>query len=129
MFCGLSVVPTLPAANIERAKRFYADKLGLQPSEDIPGGGVVYHCNGSTFSLYPSEFAGTAKNTAAMFETDDLDRDMRELRSKGVKFEDYDMPELKTVNGVATMPGGKGVWFKDSEGNILSIVQRDNRQH
>ncbi len=62
-----------------------------------------------------------------MFETDDLDRDMRELRSKGVTFEDYDMGDLKTRNGVATSQGGKAAWFKDSEGNIISIVQRTDR--
>ena len=127
MLCGLSVIATLPAADIERAKKFYADKLGLQPAETSSMGDLYYKCNGSMFTLYPSQYAGTAKNTAVGFETDDLERDMRELRSKGVVFEEYDMGELKTVNGVATSPDEKGAWFKDSEGNIIAVVQRLKR--
>ena len=129
MFCGLRAVSTLPAANMERAQKFYADKFGIQPAERTPDGGVAYQCNGSTFSVYPSQFAGTAKNTAVMFETDNLDRDMRELRSKGVVFEDYDLGEMKTRNGVWESPDGKGAWFKDSEGNILAIVERADHSH
>jgi catechol 2,3-dioxygenase-like lactoylglutathione lyase family enzyme len=129
MFCGTRVTPILPAANMERAQRFYSDKLGLQPAEKMPDGSAVYQCNGSRFTLYPSQFAGTAKSTAAMFETEDLDRDMRELRGKGVVFEEYDMGELKTRNGVATMGSIKGAWFKDSEGNILAITEQTNRPH
>jgi catechol 2,3-dioxygenase-like lactoylglutathione lyase family enzyme len=124
MFCGLSVMPTLPVANLERAKQFYADKLGLQPAEELPGGGVMYRCNGSRFGLYPSEYAGTAKNTAAVFETDDLERDVKELRGKGVVFEEYNFPQMKTVNGIIDSPGGKSAWFKDSEGNIIALGQR-----
>jgi catechol 2,3-dioxygenase-like lactoylglutathione lyase family enzyme len=129
MFCGLRVVPTLPVANLERAKQFYADRLGLQPAETSPDGGVLYRCNGSTFSLYQSQYAGTAKSTAAMFETDDLERDMRELRSKGVVFEEYNQPEYKTVNGIASSPIGKVAWFKDSEGNIIAITQPGSGFH
>jgi catechol 2,3-dioxygenase-like lactoylglutathione lyase family enzyme len=124
MFCGLSVRPTLPAADIERAKKFYSEKLGLQPAEVLSTGDVIYKCNGSQFDLYPSQYAGTAKNTAVVFETDDLERDMRELRSKGVVFEEYDMGELKTVKGVAISAAEKAAWFKDSEGNIIALGQR-----
>ena len=130
MFCGNRVLPTLPAANLERAQKFYADKLGLQPEErDLTTRTLFYQCNGSSFGVYESQYAGTAKSTAAMFETDNLDRDMRELRSKGVTFEEYDMGELKTNNGVASVPGGKVAWFKDSEGNIISITERSDRPH
>ncbi len=129
MFCGKRVMTMLPAANMERAERFYADKLDLHPAERESDGSVVYDCNGSMFAVYPSQFAGTAKNTAAMFETDNLDRDMRELRSKGVVFEEYDLGELKTRNGVASMDGIRGAWFKDSEGNILALTEWANRPH
>jgi catechol 2,3-dioxygenase-like lactoylglutathione lyase family enzyme len=129
MFCGQRVLPALPAANLQRAQKFYADKLGLEPAETAPDGTMIYRCDGSTFGVYPSQFAGTAKSTAAMFETDNLDRDMRELRGKGVVFEEYDMGEIKTRNGVATTPGVKAAWFKDSEGNILAITQRTDIPH
>ena len=112
---------TLPASNIERAKKFYSEKLGLNPDEVEADGSLLYQCDGSGFLVYPSQYAGTAKNTAVGFRTDDLDKEMREMRSKGVVFEEYDMPGLKTINGVATIGNIKGAWFKDSEGNILAI--------
>jgi catechol 2,3-dioxygenase-like lactoylglutathione lyase family enzyme len=127
MFCGLSVLPTLPVANMERAKKFYDEKLGLQPAETTQTGEVIYRCNGSSFFLYSTQYAGTAKNTAMTFQTDDLERDMRELRGKGVKFEEYNLGELKTVNGVATIADTKGAWFKDTEGNIIALTQRNGR--
>jgi len=125
MIHALSVGATLPAANIERAKKFYADKLGLQPDESLPTGEVIYMLNGFPFTIYQSQFAGTAKNTAMGIETDDLERDMGDLRSRGVVFEEYDMGDIKTVNGVVNDPaGGKAAWFKDSEGNIIGLFQR-----
>ena len=94
---------TLPAKDIKRAVSFYNEKLGMRADKPEPDGSVLFKSqNGcSQFLVYPSEFAGTAKNTALGFETDNIDSEMRELRSKGVRFEEYDMPGLKTVNGVA----------------------------
>jgi catechol 2,3-dioxygenase-like lactoylglutathione lyase family enzyme len=127
MFDKLSVLPTLPAKNIDRAKKFYADKLGLQPDEVMPTGEVIFKVNKSSLLLYTSQYAGTAKNTAATFETDNLERDMRDLRNKGVVFEDYDMGDLKTVNGVASVGDIKSAWFKDTEGNIIALTERTHR--
>jgi catechol 2,3-dioxygenase-like lactoylglutathione lyase family enzyme len=123
MISKLALHPTLPAADIKRARKFYADKLGLDPEMETPEGGYLYKTDGSWFTIYPSKFAGTAKNTAAEFETDNLEREMKELRSKGVIFEEYDMPGFKTINGVLTMGQDKASWFKDSEGNILALTQ------
>ena len=123
MFANLTAVATLPAANIERAKKFYSEKLGLMPGMVQPDGSLFYKCKDSAFVVYPSQFAGTAKSTALGFQTDDIERIMKDLRSKGVVFEEYDMPGLKTVHGVATMGNVKAAWFKDSEGNILAIDQ------
>jgi catechol 2,3-dioxygenase-like lactoylglutathione lyase family enzyme len=123
MCSNMMAAATLPAQNIERAKKFYADKLGMKPDETYPDGSLFYHCRESSFLVYPSQYAGTAKNTALGFQTDNLDREVKELRSKGVKFEEYDMPGLKTINGVATMGNLKAAWFKDTEGNILAINQ------
>ncbi len=129
MFCGLSVIPTIPAANIDRAKKFYTDKLGLEvDNHSSDPGGVMFNCNGTTFFLYQSQYAGTAKNTAMTFETDNLDREMKDLRNKGVRFEDYDMGDLKTVNGVAATGDIKSAWFKDTEGNIIALTERSGRR-
>ncbi len=128
MISNLTAVATIPASNIERAKKFYAEKLGFKPLETEPTGEVVYKSGDSSFLLYESQFAGTAKSTAMTFETDNLERDMRDLRNKGVKFEEYDMGDLKTVNGVATIGDIKGAWFKDTEGNIIALTERANRR-
>lgn len=125
MAFNFTVRPTLPAADINRARKFYAEKLGMQPESVTAEGGLFYRCKDSWFALYPTQFAGTAKNTAAEFETDDLDRDMQALRSKGVVFEEYNFPGLKTVNGVASIGKDRAAWFKDSEGNILALSQME----
>ena len=118
-----SAMATLPAANIERARKFYSEKLGLNPQGVEPDGSLRYECQGTGFLVYPSQYAGTARNTAVGFRTDNLEHEMQELRSKGVVFEEYDMPGLKTVHGVASIGNLKAAWFKDSEGNILAINQ------
>ena len=113
----------LPAADIERAKAFYEGTLGLPIVQDLEGA-LMFACgNGTMFFVYPSEFAGTNKATAAGFQVDDIQAVMEEIRGKGVTFEEYDMPGLKTVDGVATLGASKAAWFKDTEGNILALVQ------
>jgi catechol 2,3-dioxygenase-like lactoylglutathione lyase family enzyme len=119
----LTPYATLPAANIDRARKFYSEKLGLNPAEVEADGSLLYQCDGTGFLVYPSQYAGTAKNTAVGFRTDDLEHEMQELRSKGVTFEEYDMPGLKTVHGMASLGNIKSAWFKDTEGNILAINQ------
>ncbi len=128
MISNLTAMATIPAANMERAKKVYGEKLGLKVEETEPTGEVKYKSGNSTFLLYESQFAGTAKSTAMTFETDNLDRDMRDLRNKGIKFEEYDMGELKTVNGVASIGDVKGAWFKDTEGNIIALTEHVNRR-
>lgn len=115
--------PTVPAKDLNRARKFYEDTLGYKPDQVTPGG-VFYKSNGcSSFVLYPTQFAGTAQHTLMSWETTHIEEDMKHLRSKGVKFEEYDMPGLKTQDGVAVMDGMKAAWFKDSEGNLLGINQ------
>jgi predicted enzyme related to lactoylglutathione lyase len=113
---------TIPAKDLGRAKKFYSEKLGFEPDSETPAG-VTYKCRDSSFLLYPTQFAGTAQHTLAGWQTDAIEKEMEELRKRGVKFEEYDYPGLKTVNGIATIGSGKSAWFKDSEGNILAIVQ------
>ena len=125
MLTDSNIIAVLPAKDINRAKEFYRDKLGIEPSESMEEGSVMYSCGqGTRFLIYQTENAGTAKNTQMGWETDNLEREMEELRGRGVVFEDYDFPGLKTENGVATADWGKAAWFLDSEGNIINIAQR-----
>ncbi|HET8879576.1 MAG TPA: VOC family protein [Arthrobacter sp.] len=113
----------LPAADIARARDFYRDKLGLEPDNAEAEDNLQYTCgSGSRFMLYLTPNAGTAKNTQMGWTVPDLPAAVEELRSKGVVFEEYDFPGLKTENGIATLPDGRtGAWFLDSEGNILNV--------
>jgi predicted enzyme related to lactoylglutathione lyase len=116
---------TLPAADLGRAKKFYGEVLGLSVKQEGVDGVEYSAGGGTTVFIYPSSFAGTNQATAAGFEVDDLDATKKDLESRGVTFEEYDFPGLKTENGIATMPdGSKGGWFKDTEGNILSLTHR-----
>jgi hypothetical protein len=116
------VVPYIPATDVARARRFYEEKVGLVPREEVAGG-VVYECgNRSWIFLYPSAGAGTSKASQAFWQVDDVEAEVAALRERGVTFEEYDMPGLKTVNGIATAGRTKAAWFKDSEGNILAVI-------
>jgi predicted enzyme related to lactoylglutathione lyase len=119
------IAATLPAADLERAKEFYRDKLGLTPAQEVPDAMVIYHCGrGTGFMLFPSPNAGKCPTTYAGWEVDDLEALVVELKERGVAFEEYDRPDYKTVDGIATFPdGGKAAWFKDSEGNILALSE------
>jgi catechol 2,3-dioxygenase-like lactoylglutathione lyase family enzyme len=120
----MPVIPYIPVANVARARRFYEDKVGLTPKEEYAGG-VIYACgNGSWLFMYPSAGAGTSKASAAFWTVDDVAAEVEELKARGVVFEEYDMPGLKTVNSIATGGGAKTAWFKDTEGNILAVSQR-----
>lgn len=124
------VATRLPVQDLERARLFYAEKLGLEPVEERPGG-LLYRC-GSSFSLFVSSGASTGDFTQMAFEVTDLKATVAALRARGVVFEEYDLPGLKTVDGISEIEGNypsKGgvgelaAWFKDSEGNLLGIGQ------
>jgi catechol 2,3-dioxygenase-like lactoylglutathione lyase family enzyme len=118
------IVPYIPVANMSRARTFYEGTLGLTPTEKYAGG-VIYECGkGSWVFMYPSGGAGTSKANTAFWAVDDVAAEVAELRARGVVFEEYDLPGIKTVNGIATAGGAKTAWFKDTEGNILAISQR-----
>ena len=124
MFVNAAMATVLPASDLERAKKWYADTLGIDSGVENEYGVVLYDLGGSTFLLYQSEYAGTNQATAAGFELEDFDEAIEMLRSKGVSFEHVDMgPMGSTVDGVISSPDGsqKVAWFKDSEGNILTV--------
>jgi catechol 2,3-dioxygenase-like lactoylglutathione lyase family enzyme len=114
---------TLPAADLERAKRWYSEKLGFEPESEDPGG-IHYRTGQAAFDLYPTQFAGIAQHTLAGWSVRGLDQVVAELRKRGVVFEEYDFPGLKTENGIADLGVERAAWFRDSEGNILSVFER-----
>jgi catechol 2,3-dioxygenase-like lactoylglutathione lyase family enzyme len=125
-----NVATRLPAQDLSRARRFYAEKLGLEPAEERPGG-LLYHCGAGSFALFQSAGAASGTHTQMGWEVEDLAATMAVLRSRGVVFEEYDLPGLETRDGVADIVGNypskgrgeRGAWFRDSEGNLLGIGQ------
>jgi predicted enzyme related to lactoylglutathione lyase len=114
----------LPASDVSRARRFYEQKVGLRPQAEVAGG-VVYECAGGTACyLYPTPNAGTSKASQLFWEVDDVAREVAELKARGVEFEEYELPGMKFDAGVARGVGGTAAWFKDTEGNILALIQK-----
>jgi catechol 2,3-dioxygenase-like lactoylglutathione lyase family enzyme len=120
----------LPVKDLERARRFYSEKLGLEPVEERPGG-LRYQCGGGYFALFESAGAASGTHTQMGWEVADIGATVAALTARGVVFEEYDLPGLKTVNGIAEIEGNypskgigeRGAWFRDSEGNLLGIGQ------
>jgi catechol 2,3-dioxygenase-like lactoylglutathione lyase family enzyme len=113
---------TIAVSDIERAKAWYAEKLDMKPTEEDVGG-AWYECAGGRFALFPSEYAGTAKNTVMEWTVDDAEAVVAWLKDRGVAFETFEMEGVTWRGDVAEMGGHKGAWFKDSEGNILAVTQ------
>jgi catechol 2,3-dioxygenase-like lactoylglutathione lyase family enzyme len=113
----------IPVKDLEKTRRFYEDVLGFTPDIDEPES-VSYRSGNGRFDIYTTEFAGTAQHTLIGWFTEDIDKTVDELTAKGVTFEQYDMGDFKTdAKGIADMGEERAAWFKDPEGNILSIWQ------
>ncbi len=118
----------IPASDINRARRFYADMLGLTPSEEHEGLLFYTTTGGTSFSVYETEYAGQAGHTIAQWHVDDIEAEVNELQGKGLVFEQYDMQGVSWANGIASIPTmGRAAWFKDSEGNIMCIDEMPSR--
>jgi catechol 2,3-dioxygenase-like lactoylglutathione lyase family enzyme len=122
----------LPAQDLSRARRFYAEKLGLEPADQRPGG-LLYQGPGGEFALFQSAGASPGTFTQMAWEVEDLETVVATLSERGVVFETVDLPGLRTVNGIAEITGNypgkrargeRGAWFRDSEGNLLGIGER-----
>ena len=114
---------TLPVADLERAKSFWA-KVGLSPTNEQPGG-MEYNASGSSsFTVYPTRNPNRGGHTQLHFRVNDIEAEVADLKAKGVTFEEYDFPALKTENSIATTESGKGAWFKDEDGNTIGIFQQ-----
>jgi catechol 2,3-dioxygenase-like lactoylglutathione lyase family enzyme len=123
------VSTTLPFDGLAAARAFYTKRLGLRlASGSVKEGWLEFRAGkGTSIGVFESD-SKKSDDTAATFEVTDLAKEMRDLRKKGVKFEEYDLPGIKTVDGVATMGDDKGAWFKDPGGNILALHQKGSRK-
>jgi catechol 2,3-dioxygenase-like lactoylglutathione lyase family enzyme len=125
------VATRLRAQDLDRARAFNAEKLGLEPVDERPGG-LLYRVAGGEFALFASAGRASGDHTQMGFEVSDLEATVAELRARGVVFEDYDAPGLRTRDGIADIEGNypskhsrgeRAAWFRDSEGNLLGIGQ------
>ena len=113
---------TLPVEDLARARAFYAEKLGLRPTREFEGA-LFYEGEGSSgFLLFPSEARASGHTQMAWF-VKDIVASVAKLKSRGVRFEEYDFPGLKTNHGIADLGYEKAAWFRDSEGNLLALGQ------
>jgi catechol 2,3-dioxygenase-like lactoylglutathione lyase family enzyme len=113
----------LPVKDMTRARAFYERQLGLEPRGARPDGKFVYHCAGTEIALFPKPEGTKAEHTALSFSVADIGGAIRELEARGVRFSDYDLPGLKTVDHVCVLGSEKAAWFNDPEGNILCLHQ------
>jgi catechol 2,3-dioxygenase-like lactoylglutathione lyase family enzyme len=115
--------PMIAVTDLDRARRFYEETLGLK-TKDEWGEGVTLKSGDTRINLYRSEFAGTNKATSLTFDVDDIEKEARELKEKGIFFEQYDLPGLQRQGDLYVGEGGfKTTWFKDPDGNILSLIE------
>lgn len=123
MLTEFNVYAILPSSDLEVAREWFLAKTGTSPTKEDPGG-LWYQCaDGTWFAVTRSEFAGTAQNTAVSFHVVDIESVMDDYRDRGVVFEEYDLPDFKTVNGLFAMGPYQAAWFKDADGNILEISE------
>jgi catechol 2,3-dioxygenase-like lactoylglutathione lyase family enzyme len=127
MLKNARVNASLPAKDLARARDFYATKLGLTPVREGPEGlaSFLFYevAKGDRFLIFQTTGIPSGQHTQMGFEVDDIASEVKDLRARGVVFEEYDSPGLKTVDGIADARGAKSAWFKDSEGNMIAVVQ------
>jgi predicted enzyme related to lactoylglutathione lyase len=126
MLANSPIRPTIPVVDLDRAKRFYETTLGVKPisaNNDNTSGIAIFECGDGTLMELYQRGPSKADHTVATFEVSNIEEEVNMLRGNGVNFEEYDVPEIKTQNGIATQGSVKAAWFKDSEGNILCIHQ------
>ena len=126
MLTDARVMAIVPTSDISRAKAFYGETLGLTDArEPTPGPQVVYRCgDGTLLEVYERASAGDAEHTLASWDVSDMRASVDQLRARGVRFEEYDLPDLRTEDGIATTGDLQEAWFRDPDGNILRIHSR-----
>lgn len=116
-----SVTCMLPVKDLDRARRFYEQALGLEPLGAKPDGKFIYRCGGTELALFPKPEGTKAEHTAVSFRVENISDSVAALKKRGVRFADYDLPGLKTVEHVCVLGSEKAAWFEDPEGNILCL--------
>jgi predicted enzyme related to lactoylglutathione lyase len=116
------IIPYIPVSDLARARKFYSEKVGLEPKTEN-NGGLIYECGGTEVFMYTSGGAGTSKASQAFWAVKDLRAEMAELRARGLKFEHYDMPGMDMKDDIAEGGGALAAWFIDSEGNTMALIQ------
>lgn len=116
--------PMIAVRDLDRARAFYEETLGLKEEENF-GEGFILRSGDTRVTVYRSEFAGTNKATALAFDVDDIGKEVAELKDKGIFFEHYDLPGLEQKGDLYVAEGMKTAWFKDPDGNILSLIEED----
>ena len=124
MLRDMDAVATLAVKDLDAAGRFYEKTLGLSRAGDPEEESLVFESGDTTINVYRSNFAGTNKATALTWAVDDVEDVVQTLKSKGVRFEHYDLPETRREGDVHVSGDLKVAWFKDPDGNILSVVSR-----
>ena len=114
---------TLPAADLARARRFYEELLGFTPEQVLPGGVMYATAEGTRFLVFPSSGRSSGTHTQLGLVVGDIEAEIADLKARGVTFESYEMPQFDRATSIATFPANRSAWFKDSEGNLLGIVQ------
>lgn|SRR5678815_5007893 len=127
MLSDTNVQLMLPVKDLESAEKFYEQVLGLRRVHTMPGMVVTYQSGSTRLCVYRSEFAGTNQGTAALWEVDDVDDAVKELKTRGVTFEHYDMPGMTREGDIHRAGAMSVAWFKDPAGNILSLQNRPLR--
>ncbi len=123
MLANSKVHPTLPAVDLGRARKFYEEKLGLRVLRTDATPGIMFQDKSGAAALYVYQRGATkADHTAAAFEVEDIEAEVKELQAKGVKFDVFDAPGITWENDIAVIGPMKGAWFKDSEGNTLAVM-------
>jgi catechol 2,3-dioxygenase-like lactoylglutathione lyase family enzyme len=122
------VATRLPVRDLGKARRFYSEKLGLEPVEERPGG-LLYRCGGTEFALFESSGASSGTHTQMGWSVDDIEATVADLRARGLEFESVEMPGITVNDGIAEVPGNypskgtgeRAVWFRDLDGNVLGV--------
>jgi catechol 2,3-dioxygenase-like lactoylglutathione lyase family enzyme len=122
------VATRLPVRDLEKARAFYSEKLGLEPAEERPGG-LLYRCAGTEFALFESQGAASGDHTQMGWAVDDIEATVADLRRRGLEFEQVEMPGITVTDGIAEIPGNypskgsgeRAVWFRDLDGNVMGI--------
>jgi catechol 2,3-dioxygenase-like lactoylglutathione lyase family enzyme len=122
MLKDVDVIATIAVKDLDAAREFYEDKLGLKRDVEEEPGSLAFRSGRTSLFVYESEYAGTNEATAATWTVDELEPLVASLKKKGIEFEHYDLPGMEREGDIHTGGTTKAAWFKDPDGNVLAVV-------